>query len=386
MTRTTSSRRAFLKASTLSALGGFLFRNDSFSLPHTQALTVYVGTYTAPGKSEGIYIYQMNSLSGELRRINSMMSVNPSYLALGVNKHHLYAVNEVGEFGGKASGAISAYAIDAAGNLKFLNQQPSLGADPCYLTVAASGKFLLVANYTGGSLSVLPIQRDGRLGPATDHIQHEGSSVHENQKGPHAHCIILDRSNRYALAADLGIDKVMIYRFDRGILKPGNQLWASLKAGAGPRHITLHPSERYAYVINEIDSTITVFHYNRVNGRLNALQTVTTLPGDFSGHNDCADVHISSSGNFLYGSNRGHDSIVVFAINKQTGTLTYVEHTSTQGKTPRNFTIDPTGRFLLAANQNSDSVVTFRIDPFTGTLKPTGHVAEIPTPVCLKFM
>ena len=232
-------------------------------------------------------------------------------------------------------------AFDAAGNLKFLNQQPSLGADPCYLTVAASGKFLLVANYTGGSLSVLPIQRDGRLGPATDHVQHEGSSVHENQKGPHAHCIILDRSNRYALAADLGIDKVMIYRFERerGILKPGNQLWASLKPGAGPRHITLHPSERYAYVINEIDSTITVFHYNGVNGRLDALQTVTTLPSDFSGHNDCADVHISSSGNFLYGSNRGHDSIVVFAINKRTGTLTYVEHTSTQGKTPRNFTI-----------------------------------------------
>jgi len=348
-----------------------------------------VGTYTLPpGKAEGIYIYRMNLESGELTRLNSVATVNPSYLVLDGSKRHLYAVNEVADLGGASAGGVSAFAINGpTGGLQFLNQQSSLGADPCYVTIDASGKFVLVANYTGGNLSVLPIKHDGSLGPATDHIQHEGSSVHENQKGPHAHCIILDSANRHALAADLGVDKVMIYRFDRamGKLKPANPQSASLKPGAGPRHLAFHPSGKYLYVINEIDSTISAFSYNGTNGALTPLQTVSTLPKDFSGKNDCADVHVSPSGRFLYGSNRGHDSIVVFAIDNRTGTLTYVENVPTQGKTPRNFTLDPTGKFLLAANQNSDTVVTFRIDPASGRLKPTGQVTQIPTPVCLKF-
>jgi len=262
-----------------------------------------------------------------------------------------------------------------------------LGADPCYLTVDRKRNSLLVANYTGGNVAVLPIKRDGRLGPATDLKQHEGSSIKEQQKGPHAHCIILDRAERHALAADLGIDKVLIYRFDErtGKLSPGKQPWAPLRPGAGPRHLTLHPSSKYVYVINELDSTVTTFKYDGVNGTLSPLDTVSTLPGDFSGSSYCADVHVSQSGKYLYGSNRGHDSIVVFAIDERTGRLTQLEHVSTVGKWPRNFVIDPTGRFLLVANQHTDNVVTFRIDAQTGRLKPTGHVAEIPVPVCLKF-
>ena len=217
--------------------------------------------------------------------------------------------------------------------------------------------------------------------------QHEGSSIKEQQKGPHAHCIILDAHERHALAADLGIDKVMIYRFDRstGKLTPGTQPWAELQRGAGPRHLKLHPSGKFLYVINELDSTMTAFSYNGKAGTLTQIETVSTLPSDFSGVSYCADVHVSPSGKFLYGSNRGHNSIVVFEIDQRTGKLKQLEHVSTEGKWPRNFTIDPTGRFLLVANQHTDNVVTFAIDERTGRLKPTGHVAEIPVPVCLTF-
>jgi len=249
------------------------------------------------------------------------------------------------------------------------------------------GGEVLVANYTGGNLSVLPIQRDGSLGQPTDVVQHEGFRIKEQQKGPHAHCIILDGPNRHALAADLGIDKVMIYRFDAttGKLNTGKQRWVQVGPGTGPRHLTLHPRGRYAYVINELDSTMSVFRYNGVNGALRPIETVSTLPEDFSGTSYCADLHVSPSGKLLYGSNRGHDSIVVFAIDEHTGRLKIVEHAPTQGKWPRNFTIDPTGRFLLVANKHSDCVVTLRINPVTGRLTTTGLVAEVPTPVCLKF-
>ncbi len=380
------ARREFLKTGAIGALGAFAFRGTAWP-NEARELTLYVGTYTS-GKSEGIYVYRMDRVSGELKRFNSIQAVNPSFLTIDRSKRYLYAVNEVPEFGGKPGGAVSAFSIDKATmNLRFLNQQPSLGADPCHLTIDRKRRRLLVANYTGGSVAVLPIQRDGSLGPATDLKQHEGSSTKEQQKGPHAHCIILDRTERHALVADLGIDRVMIYRFDQtaGKLKPGNQPWASLQAGAGPRHLTLHPSGKYAYVINELDSTVTAFIYNGATGTLSPLDTVSTLPGDFTGTSFCADVHVSPSGKFLYGSNRGHDSIVSFTIDQRTGNLKQLEHVSTEGKWPRNFIIDPTGRFLLVANQRTDNVVTFRIDSQTGQLKPTGHVAEIPVPVCLKF-
>ena len=379
-------RRQFLKAGAVAALGTLVSRNTGWA-HQTLGRTLYVGTYTT-GPSDGIYVYRMDQVTGQLKRFNSIKSVNPSFLTIDSGRRYLYAVNEVADFAGKTSGAVSAYAIDPAnGNLKFLNQQPSLGADPCHLTLDRRGRFLLVANYTGGNVSILPIRGGGMLAAATDVVKHQGSSIKEQQKGPHAHCIILDASERHALAADLGIDKVMVYRFDPrvGKLRPASQSSASLQPGAGPRHLTLHPSGRYAYVINELDSTMSGFRYDSRNGSLKLIETVSTLPRDFSGRSYCADVHVSPSGKFLYGSNRGHDSIVTFAINESTGRLTYVENVSTKGKWPRNFTIDPTGRFLLVANQYSDSVVTFRIDPKTGRLLDAGYIEEVPTPACLRF-
>jgi 6-phosphogluconolactonase len=381
----TTGRRDFLKIGAAGIVGAML--SPLCGEPRASSRTLYIGTYTNTGKSEGIYFYRMDTMSGTLTREHATKSINPSYLALDRGRRHLYAVNEVDDFGGKSSGAVSSFRIDPkTGKLTLLNQQPSLGADPCYVSLDATGKFVLVANYTGGNLSVLPIQRDGSLGPASDHVQHQGSSVHENQKSAHAHCFFVDANNRYALAADLGMDKVMVYRFDsaRGKIKTASQ--TSLKPGAGPRHLAFHPRGRFLYTINELNSTVSLFTYDARMGSLSPVQTVSTLPADFTAHNDCADVHVSASGRFLYGSNRGHDSIVVFAIDQATGKLTLVEHVSTDGKTPRNFTLDPSGRFLLAANQNSDSVVTFRVDPVTGKLDPTGNVADVPAPVCLKFV
>ncbi len=384
------SRRDFLCAGGIGVLGGFAFRGIAQATRATRSVTLYIGTYTS-GKSEGIYIYRMDPSTGELKYFNTVKRViDPSFLAVDGRRRFLYAVNELTEFAGKPGGALSAFTIERqTGDLHLLNQQPSLGGAPCNVIVDATGRFVLTANYAGGNVSVFPVLSDGSLGTATDMVQHHGSGANkERQEAPHAHCIILDRSNRYAFAADLGLDKVMIYRFDAkaGKLTPASQPWTQLKPGAGPRHFVFHPSGKYAYVINELDSTLTAFAYNSVNGTLSSMQTVSALPGDFSGNNDCADLHVSPSGKFLYGSNRGHNSIVVFAINESTGKLTYLEHTATQGKTPRNFTIDPTGKFLLVANQESDSVVTLRIDPATGRLKPTGLVAQVPTPVCLRFL
>ena len=381
------NRREFLRTSALAATGAFAFRRTAWSLPRSQARNLYVGTYTS-GKSEGIYRCLMDEGNGAVRCITAFKADNPSFLAIDRRRQCLYAVNEVQEFNGKSSGAVSAFSIDpATGNISFINQQPSLGADPCHISLDRKRKFLLVANYTGGSLAVLPVRANGSLGEATDLVQLEGSSIKEQQKGPHAHCILLDRANRFSLAADLGTDKVMIYRFGAGVgkLKAGTQQFISLAPGAGPRHLTLHPRGKHAYVINELDSTMSVLGYDATRGNLRVIETVSTLPKDFSGESFCADVHVSPSGRFLYGSNRGHNSIVVFRINESTGRLTYVEHMSTQGNWPRNFVIDPSGRFLLVANQRSDNVVVFRIDPKTGRLTPTGHVAEIPVPVCLKF-
>ena len=392
MSLNNSSRRDFFRFGGLAALGAFAFRGAALTREQTRELTLYVGTYTS-GPSEGIYTYRMNVETGELKRIGSTKAVNPSFLAVDAShgiQRYLYAVNEVKDFAGKSSGAVSAFSIDSrTGSLNFLNQQASMGADPCHVIVDRTGRFAIVANYTGGSVSVFPIQRNGNLGPASDVIQDHGSSVNkERQEGPHAHCTILDNSNRYALASDLGLDKVMIYRFDAmaGKLRPAKEPWVQFEPGAGPRHLTFHPKGKYFYVISELNSTLTAFRYDQLNGTLRPMQTVSTLPRDYSGPNSCADVHVSPSGKFLYGSNRGHDSIVVFAVDENTGKLDYLEHASTQGKTPRNFTIDPAGKFLLAANQGSDSIVTLGIDQLTGRLKSTGHVAEVPAPVCVKFI
>jgi 6-phosphogluconolactonase len=351
---------------------------------------VYVGTYTG-AKSKGIYLFALDPHTGALTpRGLAAETVSPSFLALHPRGRFLYAANEVGSFAGKPGGAVSAFAIDAAsGKLALLNQQSSGGGGPCHLVVDRAGRNVLVANYGGGSVAVLPVGKDGALGALSATMQHAGSSVNpQRQKEPHAHSINLDPANRFALAADLGLDKVLIYRFDprKGTLQPNDPPFASLKPGAGPRHFAFHPKGRYAYVINELDSTITAFAYDKKRGVLDRLQSVSTLPTGFAQASYTAEVQVHPSGKFLYGSNRGHDSIAVFAIDSKTGKLRPVEQEPTQGKTPRNFGIDPSGSFLLAANQNSDTIVVFRIDPQSGALAPTGQTVETPVPVCVKFL
>lgn len=365
-------------------------RAHALSSTTARALALYVGTYTTGKKSEGIYQYRLNLASGALARVGVTKGVvDPSYLAVAPNGRFLYAVNEVEEFAGQRTGALSAFAVEPqTGALRLLNQQPSQGGAPCYVSVTNDGRFALVANYASGNVAVLPLKAGGSLGAATDVAQHQGASVnHERQEGPHAHCIVLDAANRYAFSADLGTDKLLIYRFDgsQGKLAPHDPPAIATRPGAGPRHFTFHPNGRYAYLINELDATLTAFSYQPAAGKLLPLQTVATLPADFTGANTSADVHVAPSGRFLYGSNRGHDHIAVFRIDAPTGKLTLVEHVPTGGRTPRNFAIDPTGTFLLVANQNTDNIVSFRIDQETGRLKATGQSAEVPAPVCLRF-
>ena len=351
---------------------------------------VYVGTYTT-GKSEGIYVFRMDASTGELKYSSQIKGVdNPTFLSIDKQHHTLYALNEVHDFAGKESGAVGAYSIDyTTGELTLINQQSSVGTGPCHLCLDKSEKYVLVANYAGGSVAVLPILEGRQLGEATDFIQHKGSSVNpERQMEPHAHSINVDRNNQYAITADLGLDKVMIYEFDsaEGKLKPNEELWVSSKAGAGPRHFTFHPNGKYAYLINELDSTMIAYTYDESKGKLGEVQTLSTLPEDFNDTNHCADLHIDPSGKFLYGSNRGHDSIVIFEIDEGTARIKLVTHEPTQGEFPRNFAIDPTGTWLLAANQNTDTIVTFRRDQQTGRLTSTGLVVDVPAPVCLELI
>ncbi len=349
----------------------------------------YVGTYTR-GPSKGIYLCRMDVATGKLAFTGETAEAkNPSFLALHPSGRYLYAVSEIDRHEGRSCGGVSAFAIHAeTGGLTPLNQQPSEGTNPCHLVVDATGKYVLVANYSSGSVAALPIKKDGHVDTASDAVQHEGGSVNASrQKGPHAHSITLDPANRYAFAADLGMDKVMIYRLDaaRGKLVPNDPPWARTKPGAGPRHFAFHPSAKYAYVINELDSTMVAFAYDGSKGALAEIQTAPTLPEGWEGTNYCADVHVDPGGKFLYGSNRGHDSIVIYEIDPSKGTLAFRGHAPTLGKAPRNFAIDPTGTFLLAANQDSDNIVVFRIDPATGMPTPTGHTLDLPKPVCIKF-
>ena len=396
-TRSAANRRArFLACLMLSAsfaLAGHPANASGADSPRVKTsgqLLVYVGTYTRGTKSKGIYVYRLDLASGVLTPVGTAAGAeNPSFLAIRPDGRFLYSVSETGKFQGQPSGAVAAFAIDArTGQLRLLNQQPSAGSGPCHLVVDRWGKNVLVANYGSGSVGVLPIQQDGRLAPPSSAIQHQGSSAHpQRQRGPHAHSVNLDPANRFAFVADLGLDKVLIYRFDadRGSLTPHEPPSISLKPGAGPRHLAFHPNGRFAYVINEIDSTLTAMQYRADAGQLAALQTLSTLPEPVEG-NTTADVHVHPSGRFLYGSNRGHESIAIFAIDGESGQLTAMGHASTRGRTPRNFALDPTGQYLLAENQASNTIVVFRIDPQTGKLSPTGQVVEVPAPVCIQMM
>ena len=350
----------------------------------------FIGTYTT-GRSEGIYVHRMNGTTGALGpALDVASNDNPTFLEIHPNGRYLYAVSEIERFDGQDAGSLSAYAINReTGKLTFINATSTLGTGPCHLSIDAASRFVLVANYNSGSVCVIPIAENGGVGAATDFIQHEGSGIDpERQEGPHAHAIVLDRANQYVFVNDLGLDKVMIYRFDRaeGKLTPNDPPSAPLRPGAGPRHFCFSPDERYAYVINELGNSVTAFSYEWEPGTLHEMQDVPTLPEDFDGESSCADIHADPSGRFLYGSNRGHDSIVVYSVDSDNGRLTTVDWTSTGGGWPRNFAIDPSGRFLLAANQNDDNILVFRIDPETGRLEATGHTLEVPNPVCIKLL
>jgi len=353
---------------------------------------VYFGTYTA-AKSKGIYVSRFDASTGKLGAPElAAETKNPSFVAVHPSHRFLYAVGEIASIGGKKGGAISAFAIDAAtGKLTLLNQQSTVGPGPCHVSVDNAGKNAFAANYGGGSVAVLPINKDGSLSKASAFVQHTGSSVNpKRQAGPHAHAINLDASNRFVFVPDLGLDKVMIYRLDaaKGTLTPNEPAFGTVPPGSGPRHIAFHPNGRFAYVINEMLCTMTTFSYDATRGELKELQTLTTLPAGESvqpGYST-AEVLAHPSGKFVYGSNRGHDTIAIFAVDPQTGKLAPVGHESTQGKAPRCFGIDPTGAYLLAANQGTDNVIVFRIDQKSGKLTATGQSIEVGAPVCVMFM
>ena len=356
---------------------------------------VYVGTYTNKTTSKGIYAYLFDPVIGKLNALGvAAESEDPSFLAVHPNSKYLYAVNEIDHFGGQKSGAVSSFAIDSkSGKLALLNQASTQGAGPCYISLDKTGKFVLVANYDGGSIAVFPIREDGSLASASAFVQHSGSSVDkERQEGPHAHWIGTSPDNRFALAADLGLDEILIYRFNsaKGTLAPDAPPFAKLNPGAGPRHLAFHPNGKFAYVLTEMGSSVAAFAYKAGKGSLSPLQTVSTLSilrKDYSGVKEAAEIAVHPNGKFLYASNRaGIDSISTFSIDPVKGTLKLKDEFPTMGKTPRNFAIDPTGKFLLAANQESNNIVIFRIDSTTGALSPTGEIAEVPAPVCITFV
>jgi len=353
------------------------------------AMTIYVGTYTGP-KSKGIYMLHMDPATGALTEPEvAAETQNPSFLAVDPKRRFLYAVNETDRFAGKPTGSVTALSIGDGGRLKVLNQQPSGGTAPCHLVVDAAGRNVLLANYNSGSVEVLPISKDGSLAAPSDVIQHAGTGPNrQRQAGPHAHFVDFDPSGKLVLACDLGIDKIMIYKYDSaaGKLSPSQPPWATATPGAGPRHFVFAPGGRFVYVINEIDSSMEAFSWDAAAGAMKQFQHISTLPADFRGNSTTAEIAIHPSGKFLYGSNRGHDSIAIFAVDAATGKLTPAGHELTGGKTPRSFAIDPAGNFLIAANQDPGNLVVFRIDQATGKLKATGAKVDVPAPVCVIFV
>ena len=352
-----------------------------------ESLDVYFGTYTSGrNASKGIYRSVFNTDTGELSPpVLAAEAKNPSFIEIHPNGKYLYAVSESGD-----AGTVSAYAIDPdTKNLKLLNTRPSGGSGPCHVNIDHAGKNVLVTNYNSGSASVIPIKPDGSLAEPSCFVQHKGSSVSpQRQKGPHAHSVNISPDDRFAFVADLGLDKIMIYKLDveKGTITPNDPAFVKVKPGSGPRHFTFGIDGKYAYVINEMGGTITAFAYNPASGALTEIQTISTLPDNFTGLNACAEVRVHPNGRFLYGSNRGQDSIAVYRIDPAKGTLTFVERERAGIKTPRNFNIDPTGKFCLVANQDGNSVVVFKIDQKTGVLEPTGNKITIGKPVCIRFL
>jgi 6-phosphogluconolactonase len=358
--------------------------------PAGHKLWAYVGTYTQKG-SKGIYRFDYDPVTGKLTgQTLAAEAKNASFLAISPDRRFLYACSEIADFEGKPTGAIAAFAIDAkTGNLTALNQQPSGGTGPCHVVVDRAGKHVLAANYGSGSVCVLPLESDGRLGKATDVVQHRGSSVNKNrQEGPHAHCVTLDAANRFCVVCDLGLDKLMVYRYDaeRGKLTPNDPPSAAVAPGAGPRHFAFHPNGRYGYVTNELNLTVTAFAYDPEAGTLKKLETVASIPDTPKPTDSTAEIEVHPSGRFVYNSNRGYNTIAAYAVDAKTGELTRKGEQGHDVKVPRHFAIDPAGKYLLAANQDGDSIVVFAIDPQTGALTPTDTRVEVPMPVCVVLM
>ncbi|MBO2007924.1 lactonase family protein [Hymenobacter negativus] len=350
---------------------------------------LYIGTNVAGEQDNTIFLYRVSPTTGAFTRVSALRGgASPTYLTLAPNRRFLYAVSETQTFKGAAGGGVSAFAVDQkSGDLKLLNQQPSNGASPCYISLDRTNKMVLVANYTGGNVSNYPVNADGQLGtPTTD--QQIGRGPHKNQNASHAHCLLPDPTNKFAFAVNLGTDQVYSYRLDPAAGKLTRQPEPAFvaKPGAGPRHLTFHPNGKRAYLINELNSSITALDYDATTGHFKELQTLSALPASYTGENSCADIHVAPNGLFLYASNRGHNSIAVFAIDSNNGTLVPIQDVDTQGKTPRNFTLDPSGRLLLVANQNSNNVVSYRVDPQSGLLTPTGQSTEVPSPMFLQVV
>jgi 6-phosphogluconolactonase len=365
-------------------------RREPAAAGRERVVTVFFGTYTTGNSpSKGIYTGRLDLDTGTLTAVAlATASTNPSYLALHPGGRFLYAVNEVSDFEGNASGGVEAFAIGSSGTeLRRLNQVASGGGAPCHLAIDRRARFVVVANYGGGSVASFPVQDDGRLGPRAGFVQHEGHGPNpRRQEAAHAHMTAFDPAGRRLFVCDLGIDRVRVYDpGPAGALVPNVPPSVSLRPGAGPRHLAFAPGGRFVYVNNELDSTVTVFTHDPDSGVMSAVETVTTLPVGFTGANSTAHVQLTPDGRFLYVSNRGDDSLAVFRIDERTGRLTAAGHASTGGKTPRDFAIDPTGSFLLAANQDSDTVVVFRIDHQTGVLVPVGQPVPVPRPVCVAY-
>ena len=392
MTAFSSSRRLFTCTALALAFGLTATAQQKPAPSSSGDVLVHFGTYTGP-TSKGIYVSRLNPSTGALTEPTlAAETPNPSFLALSESRGLLYAVNEIGDYEGKPAGSVSAFAIDRqTGVLKPINRQSSGGGGPAHISTDRKGAHVMVANYGGGSVAVLPIAQDGSPQPTTGFVQHTGSSVNvQRQKAPHAHSIDLDPEGRYAYVADLGLDKVLIYRYDasKGTLTPADPPFAAVEPGSGPRHVAIHQSGRFAYVINEIVLTVTAFARDAASGALKTLQTISTLPDGVKAEPaySTAELTMHPSGRFLYGSNRGHDSITVYAVDQSSGRLTFVQNEPTGGSTPRSFGIDPSGRWLLAANQRSDSVVVFRIDQTSGRLTSTGTRISVGAPVCVTFL
>lgn len=390
--------RSFFKATALAGLlatclSGCAGTNTSSAVTNAdRGYLVYVGTNVSGDQASTIYLYRLHAATGELTPVSVQHGGSqPSYLTMDASLRHLYAVSETGTFQGRTnSGGVSAFEVNAStGALTLLDQQPSLGASPCYISLDHTGKDALVANYVGGNVALLPLRADGQLAPPATTDQHQPPlGPHKNQDHAHAHCFIPDPANRYAFAVDLGTDKVYGYQLDAagGQLRPLPTPAFAARPGAGPRHLTFHPAGRWAYLENELNSTVTALAYDAATGTFREIQTLSTLPEGFTGENSGADVHVSPDGRFLYTSNRGDNSLAVFSIAPADGRLTLVQHVSTQGKTPRNFALDPSGRLLLVANQNSDNIFTYRVNKQSGKLTATGQSVSLPTPMFVEVV